>query len=152
MGEDERLSAVADELGLLLDELRSLHANASAGIHRKCITNLHYAAFHSARALLLNHGLEAKTHEGVQRLFAAHFVKPGAFDRSNLKVLGQLEADRLRADYQGFHQFDAEDITRARPPVLDLVRAALAYLEVQAPHATGAFVPLIRRELEQATS
>jgi len=149
VGEDERLSAVADELGLLLDELRSLRANASVGIHRKCIANLYYAAFHTVRALLLSHGLEAKTHEGVQRLFAAHFVKPGAFDRSHLKTLGQLEADRLRADYQGFHQFEAEDVTRARPPVLDLVRAGLDYLEVQVPEVAGAIASRIRGELDQ---
>lgn len=84
MGEDERLSAVGDELGLLLDELRTLRANAAAAVHRKCISNLDYAAFHTVRALRFAHGLEARTREGVQRLFAAHFVKPGAFDRARL--------------------------------------------------------------------
>jgi uncharacterized protein (UPF0332 family) len=147
MGEDERLSAVTDELRLLLDELRSFHANRQVGVHRKCISSLHYAAFHAVRALLFSHGLETKTHEGTQRLFAAHFVRPGAFDREHLKTLGQLEADRLRADYQGFHQFDAEDVARAYVSVVALVLAAMDDLEVRIPASIQSIAPSIRAEI-----
>jgi len=147
MGEDERLSAVTDELGLLLDELRSFRANRQVGVHRKCISNLHYAAFHAVRALLFSHGLETKTQEGTQRLFAAHFVRPGAFDGQHLKTLGQLEADRLRADYQGFHQFDAEDVARAHAPVIALVLSAMDDLEVRVPASIESMAPSIRAEI-----
>jgi uncharacterized protein (UPF0332 family) len=147
MGEDERLSAVTDELGLLLDELRSFRANRQVGVHRKCISNLYFAAFHAVRAILFSHGLESKTHEGTQRLFAAHFVRPGAFDRQHLKTLGQLEADRLRADYQGFHQFDAEDVARAHAPVMALVAAAMDDLKVRVPASIASITPLLRTEI-----
>jgi uncharacterized protein (UPF0332 family) len=75
---------VTDELGLLLDDLRSFSANRQVCVHRKCISNLCYAAFHAVRALLFSYGSETKTHEGTQRLFAAHFVRSGAFDRQHL--------------------------------------------------------------------
>ncbi len=135
MGEEERLSAVADELSLLLDELRSCAANRAAQIHRKGVSNLYYASLHAVRALLLAHGLEARTHEGTQRLFAAHFVKPGTFAASHLKTLGRLEADRRRADYQGFHRFNAEDVDQTLGPVLVLVNAVLDALVAHSPSA-----------------
>jgi uncharacterized protein (UPF0332 family) len=135
MGEEERVSAVRDELGLLLDELRSLAANDQAGVHRKSISNLYYAAFHAVRCLLYAHGLDAKTHEGTQRLFAAHFVQPGLFEKAHLKTLGHLESDRLRADYQGYYSFDAADVAMAQGPVLDLVRRTLDYLAEREPMA-----------------
>jgi uncharacterized protein (UPF0332 family) len=147
MGEDERLSAVNDELELLLDELRSFRANHQIGVHRKCISNLYYAAFHATRALLFSHGLESKTHEGTQRLFAAHFVRSGAFDRQHLKTLGQLEADRHRADDQGFHQFDAQDVARAHAPVMALVAVVMDDLEIRVPASIESIAPAIRVEI-----
>ncbi|MBK1631042.1 hypothetical protein CKO31_09880 [Thiohalocapsa halophila] len=100
MVEPDNLSRSRDELTLLLDELRSFSANRTAGIHRKCIASLYYAAFHAVRALLFFHGLDTRTHEGTQRLFAAHFVKPGLMPKAHLRCLATLESDRLRADYQ----------------------------------------------------
>lgn len=154
MGEQERLSAVADELGLLQDELRSLAANRAAGVHRKCMSNLYYAAFHAVRALLLAHGLEARTHEGtpvgIQGLFAAHFVRPGVFGNEQLKTLVRLEGERLRADYQGFHRFGAPDVAEALGPVADLVAAVLDYLAAQDPAVLAEVGPAIRGALASA--
>jgi len=44
VAEADNLTSARDELGLLLDELRSFAANRGAVIHRKCIANLYYAA------------------------------------------------------------------------------------------------------------
>lgn len=85
--ESDNLSRTRDELTLLLDELRSFSANRTAGIHRKCIANLYYAAFHAVRALLFFHGLDTRTHEGTQRLFAAHFVKPGLMPKAHFAMV-----------------------------------------------------------------
>lgn len=147
MGEEERLSAAADELRLLLDELRSLAANRAASVHRKCMSNLYYAAFHAVRALLLAHGLDARTHEGTQRLFAGHFVRSGAFANSHLKTLARLEGERLRADYQGFHSFGADDVAQARVPVSALVVAVLDYLEAQSAERLAPAGSVIRAAL-----
>jgi len=147
MGQEEHLNAVADELGLLLDELRSLAANGGAGVHRKCITNLYYASFHAVRALLLAHGLEARTHEGTQRLFASHFVRTNTFAAGHLKTLARLEGDRLRADYQGFHRFEAEDVEQALEPVSTLVTAVLDYLAGQDPRMLADSGTAIRQAL-----
>jgi uncharacterized protein (UPF0332 family) len=147
MGDDERLSAVADELGLLLDELRSLAANRSAGVHRKGVTNLYYASFHAVRALLAAHGIESRTHEGTQRLFAAHFVKPDLFDHAHLRTLGRLEADRLRADYQGYYRFGPEDIDQSLGEVGALSDAVLDYLSTLEPGTLAEPIAAVRGAL-----
>jgi uncharacterized protein (UPF0332 family) len=145
----DNLISARDELSLLLDELRSFSANRAAGIHRKCISNLYYAAFHAARALLLFHGLDTRTHEGTQRLFAAHFVKPGLLPKAHLRCLATLESDRLRADYQGYHSFDAADVAQALGCVPGLVTDALTYLLAQEPAALGALEEPVRTALAQ---
>ena len=143
MTQNDNQSAAQDELALLLDELRSFSANRDAGIHRKCITNLYYAAFHAVRALLFWHGFETKSHEGTQRLFAAHFVKPGVMQRAHLKCLATLESDRLRADYQGFYRFDAQDVADSRGCVAALVRASIDYLSEQDTTVSSSLQPAL---------
>lgn len=149
MVESDNLSRSRDELTLLLDELRSFSANRTAGIHRKCIANLYYAAFHAVRALLFFHGLDTRTHEGTQRLFAAHFVKPALMPKAHLRCLATLESDRLRADYQGYHAFDAEDVQGALGCVPALVADALAYLAGQDPAAMSTMEQPLRDALSQ---
>ncbi len=75
------------------------------------MSNLYYAAFHAVRALLLADGLETKTHEGTQRLFAAHFAKPARFANEDLRALSNLETDRIRADYQGYYIYPMTRLT-----------------------------------------
>jgi hypothetical protein len=51
--------------------------------------------------------------------------------RAHLKCLATLESDRLRADYQGFYRFDAQDVADSRGCVVVLVRASSKYLAEQ---------------------
>lgn len=59
----------------------------------------YYAAFHSARALLLMDGLEAKTHAGVVHLINLHFVRSGRLTPEMADSLSQLQSRRERAEY-----------------------------------------------------
>jgi hypothetical protein len=54
--------------------------------------------------------------------------------KAHLRCLATLESDRLRADYQGFHTFDAADVERAINCVRALVTDVLAYLRSQDPN------------------
>jgi len=59
----------------------------------------YYGAFHSARALLLMDGLEAKTHAGVVHLINLHFVRSGRLTPEMGDILSQLQSRRERAEY-----------------------------------------------------
>lgn len=120
----DRQAAVADELVLLTDEVRSLGANLRAGVMRKCVSNLYYAGLHAAGMLLAAHGLSARTHEGVQRLFAAHFVRSGDFPKTAARDLSVLYGRRQAADYQGFVEFDEAEVREGFARLRPLVEGA----------------------------
>lgn len=126
-------SAIGDRLRMMTDEMRSFQANRQAGVHRKCLSNLYYACFHAASLLLETRGISAKTHEGVNSLFAAHFVKAGPFDRQFTKALSKLEGLRQAADYQGYVEFDEQDVAEALTLAAPFLQQALNYLKTQAP-------------------
>lgn len=44
------------------------------------VSRAYYAAYHYACAVLLTKGLEARSHQGVQRLFHLHFIRTGVFN------------------------------------------------------------------------
>jgi len=126
--ESTRLELARWEIAAATDELKSVAANASAGIPRKALGSLYFAAFHLVRALLASRGVAAHTHNGVQVAFSLHFVKPGTVSRASAKRLSELQAVRERADYQVDLAFDASDVRRhfetAAPLIEELASAA----------------------------
>lgn len=119
------LSVAQWELDAADEELRSFVVNRRAGIHRKALHSLYFAAFHAVRSLLATKGIEATTHKGVHVMFALNLVKPGTVSSASAKILSELQAIRERADYQVELSYDAADVARhlrtARPLFDELV-------------------------------
>jgi len=126
--ESTRLELARWEVAAATDEMKSVAANFAAGVPRKALGSLYFAAFHLVRALLASRGVAAHTHNGVQVAFSLHFVKPGTVSRASAKLLSELQAVRERADYQVDLAFDASDVRRhfdaATPLIEELTRAA----------------------------
>jgi uncharacterized protein (UPF0332 family) len=113
------LSLAQWELDAADEELRSFLVNRRAGIYRKALHSLYFAAFHAVRSLLAAKGIEATTHKGTHVMFALNLVKPGTVSSASAKILSELQAIRERADYQVELSYDAADVARhfttARP-------------------------------------
>lgn len=113
------------ELDAADEELRSFLVNRRAGLYRKALHSLYFAAFHAVRSLLAAKGIEATTHKGVHIMFALNLVKPGTVSSASAKLLSELQAIRERADYQVELSYDAADVARhlatARPLFDELV-------------------------------
>lgn len=143
-----RLSLAQWELDAADEELRSLLVNLRAGIHRKSLHSLYFAAFHAVRSLLATRGIEADTHKGVHVAFALNLVKPGTVSSASAKILSELQAIRERADYQVELSYDAADVARhfttARPLFDDLLKLLAA---VQGLRSAG--LAAVWREAEQ---
>ncbi len=54
------------------------------------INRLYYAVFHAASALLINKGIEVKTHKGVSLMLGEHFVKNGVLTMDEAKFYARL--------------------------------------------------------------
>lgn len=89
------------------------------------VSRAYYAAFHYASAALLTKGLEARSHEGLIRMFNLHFIKTKLFPKRYSTILSHAQKAREESDYQGEIPFTAEDAATRVGEVEEFV----AYLE-----------------------
>ncbi len=99
----------------------------------RCLSDLYYACFHLASALLASKGISANSHEAVQKLLALHFVKPAALPRDTTAKLNDLMDKRHVADYKPYIVIGAEDLAALRPWSVAFVHGVLKLLGTSAP-------------------
>ena len=116
---------VSNNLTLLEEELRSFAANVGAGLWRKSVANLYYAAYDATCALLWSKGIKAESHEGAQSMLSLHFVKAGAMPKGTTKNLSLLLSLRHSADYKGDVSISAQDVLEQRKWVIGFVKSAM---------------------------
>ena len=93
-----------------LDAARLLHERR---FYFKSVSSSYYAIYHAAKALLLLKGVDPRTHEGVERMFALYYIKTGEFDLNVGKAIGRLMKMRQEADYFPEIPFTAEESAEA---------------------------------------
>jgi uncharacterized protein (UPF0332 family) len=126
-----RLQAAADEVRAANDCMVAAMNNLAGPYGRaygRCVSDLYYACYHLARALLSSRGITAGSHEAVQKLLALHFVKPAALPQDTVGKLNELMDKRHVADYKPHIQIGSEDIARLRPWIVVFARDALRIL------------------------
>ena len=99
----------------------------------RCMSDLYYACYHLASALLASKGIAANSHEAVQKLLALHFVKPAALPRDTTAKLNDLMDKRHVADYRPHIPIGTEDLSVFRPWIVGFVREVLKVLGKSAP-------------------
>ena len=99
----------------------------------RCMSDLYYACYHLASALLASKGISANSHEAVQKLLALHFVKPAALPRDTTAKLNDLMDKRHAADYRPHIPIGTEDLNVFRPWIVGFVREVLKLLGKSAP-------------------
>ena len=99
----------------------------------RCMSDLYYACYHLASALLASKGISANSHEAVQKLLALHFVKPAALPRDTIAKLNDLMDKRHVADYRPHIPIGTEDLNVFRPWIVGFVREVLKLLGKSAP-------------------
>ena len=134
------------------DELRAAHECMVAGLNNlagpygkargRCMSDLYYACYHLASALLASRGIAAGSHEAVQKLLALHFVKPAALPQDTSAMFNELMDKRHVADYKPYIPIRGADIERFRPWIAAFMRDALKLLGNSAP--AGAGKPLLK--------
>ncbi|MBI4987899.1 MAG: HEPN domain-containing protein [Rhodocyclales bacterium] len=130
---DEKLKLAEAELQLVAENLAAARLVADNRLYRNAVTDLYYAAYHAAVALLAAHGIETASHDGVQTQFGLHFVKTGALDKNAGKYLGNLYHARLTADYKGYVDLDRSDYEEAARQARQVVEAVSGFLDQHFP-------------------
>lgn len=104
----------------------------------RCVSDLYYACYHLASALLASKGISAGSHEAVQKLLALHFVKPAALPRDTTARLNELMDKRHVADYRPYVPIGPEDLAGFRPWIAAFVHGVLDLLGKSAPSREAA--------------
>lgn len=82
----------------------------NSGLLRSAVSRLYYGMLHLVRALVLSRGFDPRTHEGVETLFALHFVQPAVVGLRFGRAFAHLQKFREQADYGPMLALTAEEV------------------------------------------
>lgn len=112
---DYRLSKASDTL----DEIPVLASNR---LYNTAINRMYYSCFYAVTALLLNSGIDTKTHSGVKQQFGLHFIVSGKLAKELGIAYNNLFQMRQKGDYEDFIVYSEEDINEFLPLARQLVQ------------------------------
>jgi len=85
------------------------------------VNRLYYSAFYATIALLLNKGIEIKSHNGVKQKLGEEFVLKGLISKDFAKTYGLLSDYRHKGDYDDLFDFDKEVVERLLKPIREYI-------------------------------
>jgi uncharacterized protein len=119
-----RLAAAEAERTASAAAFREAAALEQLGHCGGAVSRAYYSAYHAARALLYEKGLEPKTHEGLRRLIGLHYVVPGELTAAQGDLLFKLAFMREAADYAPARPASAEEAAEALRLACEFLSAA----------------------------
>lgn len=78
--------------------------------YNDAVSRAYYAFFDAASAALLSKNLFAKTHHGIEILFAKNFIDTGEIPKSIGRWLGRAREAREEADYDLWKEYNKEQV------------------------------------------
>lgn len=137
----DEIRAATDCMAAAMNNLTGTYGKA----YGRCLSDLYYACYHLASALLASKGITANSHEAVQKLLALHFVKAAALPRDTTAKLNDLMDKRHVADYRPYIRIGSEDLAVFRPWIASYVRDVLRLLGKSVPaEETGALLRIVK--------
>ena len=82
---------------------------------------LYYAVYYASKALLIQNGIIAKSHEGVIGQIGEKFVLSGVISKDEAKLLARLQNMRKTGDYDDFIEWHQEDVEPLFAPVEEYI-------------------------------
>ena len=71
---------------------------------------LYYAAYYASKALLIQNGIVAKSHDGVIGMIGQNFVVKDIVPKEDAKLLARLQNMRKTGDYDDFIEWHQEEV------------------------------------------
>ncbi len=94
---NQEVARILSEALECLDDAQIMLNN---GRYKATVSRSYYAMYHTAKAALMQQGIESYTHQGVNSQFAKHFIKTGIFDKNALVTFSKMLDKRLKSDYE----------------------------------------------------
>lgn len=121
MTEEDKMAVVSYRMENAHRTLNEVTFHIEQGFYNTAMNRLYYACFYAASALLVNEGIEAKTHSGVRQMLGMHFVRTGRFPIPLSKFYTDLFDNRQTGDYEDFVYFDRETTSALYPQAVEFI-------------------------------
>jgi len=90
---------------------------------------LYYAVYYAVSALLITNGMNAKTHEGIIRMFNLCFVNTGKIDKELARQYNLLFTMRLTGDYGDCFDLQEADVKPMLQPAEILINKVISLIK-----------------------
>ena len=128
MTDENRRTAVAEEIRSGTRALQAARALRDLGLYNDALSRLYYALFHHVTALLLTRGVEPRRHRALPGLVTTHLVATGALLPGDVTLVARIAGYRDLADYERAWEATREDADQAFADVESLVVRASSHL------------------------
>lgn len=95
--------------------------NAAMGHWTLAANRLYYALFYMSSAVLLDKGIEVKSHAGVIAKIGQYIVLPGLLSREDAWLISALQNMRHQGDYDDFSDWTESDVKPMFEPTKKLL-------------------------------
>ena len=95
--------------------------NGAMGHWTLAANRLYYALFYMSSALLIDKGIEVKSHAGVISKIGQFFVVPGLLSSEDARLISFLQNMRHQGDYDDFLDWTESDVKPLFEPTKELL-------------------------------
>ena len=110
MKEQVRTDLVNYRIAKARETFKEVQLHINNELWNTAVNRLYYACFYAVIALLVKHGIKAKTHDGTRQLFYQHFIKTGLISTETNRFYSRLFNMRETGDYEDFIEATKEDV------------------------------------------
>lgn len=121
MTEGERIDLVALRVQNAKATLAEVPVHINNGFWNTATNRMYYACYYMVAALLLQAGVQLKTHAGVRQAFGKEFVLKGLVSREKARFFSILYDYRQTGDCDDFIKMDGEKVKELYPQAVDFI-------------------------------
>ena len=128
LSDNERKTIVLMEMEMAHKTFSDMEFCAQEQKWEAAANRLYYAIFHAVSGLLINGGLNVKSHRGILSLFGQHYVRTNIFSHEDGSLLSDLVIMRENADYNLFFEANEAKISPYIEPTRQLIEKIEKYI------------------------
>lgn len=125
---EERINIVKYRMQNAHDTIDEVRVHNEHGFYNTAVNRIYYACYYAASALLIAHGIEVKSHDGVRQKIGQHFVRNGLLAAEQGRFYSRAFSKRSTGDYEDFITHTAatvEDLLPDAELLIDTIQSLI---------------------------
>jgi uncharacterized protein (UPF0332 family) len=129
LNDEEKQMVIAYRLDKASKTLNEAQKVIELGLWATAANRLYYAAYYAVSSLLIANGLNAKTHEGIIRMFNMHFINTGKIEMELGRQYNRLFTMRITGDYGDCFDLQETDVKPLVEPASQLITKVISLVQ-----------------------